>query len=64
MHFVLLAVVVEILCAFRVMNKSAMVNCRWTIRPVRSDGQAVPAKDGQEVSNMDYVYLEQVRPRR
>lgn len=44
----------------RLMNKSALVNCRWTIRPVLPDGQSVPAKAGGEVSNMDYVYLEQV----
>lgn len=45
----------------RVMNKNAIVNCRWTVRPVRSDGQSLPGKDGKEVSNMDYVYFEQVR---
>lgn len=44
----------------RVMNKNAIVNCRWTVRPVRSDGQSLPGKDGKEVSNMDYVYFEQV----
>ncbi|CAM9593530.1 unnamed protein product [Ectocarpus sp. 12 AP-2014] len=43
----------------RAMNKSAIVNCRWTIRPVRSDGQSLLGKDGNEVSNLDYVYLEQ-----
>ncbi|CAM9869182.1 unnamed protein product [Ectocarpus sp. 6 AP-2014] len=43
----------------RAMNKSAIVNCRWTIRPVRSDGQSLLGKDGKEVSNLDYVYLEQ-----
>lgn len=43
------------------MNKNAIVNCRWTVRPVRSDGQSLPGKDGKEVSNMDYVYFEQVR---
>ena len=42
------------------MNKNAIVNCRWTVRPVRSDGQSLPGKDGKEVSNMDYVYFEQV----
>lgn len=46
----------------RAMNKSAIVNCRWTIRPVRSDGQSLLGKDGKEVSNLDYVYLEQVYP--
>lgn len=46
----------------RAMNKSAIINCRWTIRPVRSDGQSLLGKDGKEVSNLDYVYLEQVCP--
>ena len=45
----------------RVMNKNAIVNCRWTVRPARSDGQSLPGKDGKEVANMDYVYFEQVR---
>lgn len=45
----------------RAMNKSAIVNCRWTVRPVRSDGQSLPGKDGKEVSNMDHVFFEQVR---
>lgn len=43
----------------RLMNKSALVNCRWTIRPVLPDGQSVPGKAGAEISNMDYIFLEQ-----
>ncbi|CAM9120335.1 unnamed protein product, partial [Hapterophycus canaliculatus] len=43
----------------RAMNKSAIVNCRWTVRPVLSDGQSLPGKDGKEVSNMDHVFFEQ-----
>lgn len=45
----------------RLMNKSAIVNCRWTVRPVRPDGESIPALAGEEVSNMDCIYLEQAR---
>lgn len=42
------------------INKSVIMNCRWIVKPVRPDGEAVPSLLGTEVRNMDYVYFEQV----
>ena len=54
--------------ARRLVNKRALVNSRWTIRPVRPNGKALPsisaisAMSRTEVSNMDHVFFEQVFP--
>ncbi|CAM9438995.1 unnamed protein product, partial [Choristocarpus tenellus] len=43
----------------RLLNKNAVVNCRWIVRPVHPNGRSKPEKMGHEVANMDYIYLEQ-----